>query len=451
MSIIPNALHIPFEITSKIFHLCIPVGKRSRPSLDQAPISISQVCQQWRSISLANPGLWSSIAVEMYCDDDYGLSLLFDIPGKRVEEEPSSKLLNLWFTRAETHRLSLSANCMGDSIPPWFLDAISVYAPRCSDIEIRRRPYYRVLEAQGPGPFPLLQHLTIRLVVERNLAHILPPLFQPAPDLKMLRLLGHFIPKSHISIGPVGLTDLEVGGWLAFPECTPIFTDFPHLRRSHYPSSTFKLECLRLGHSVEMLHLLTVPNLRSLTISIGDEAIAELLSPFLLTLQGQLTELVLNIWGTVSNVALYPCLDAVPKLVTLKLRFRDPTHPSYDLPPLPDLRTSNVEGPPDFYQSILAMLSGRNLSRLEFYLYEANNEVEHASSARGPDVAAFAAFNAYAQQGCIVWVTTPTLAWPEDRDDANSADYAEYKTKHIHLPELSFDFQDSIVTPGCCV
>jgi hypothetical protein len=184
-----------------------------------------------------------------------------------------------------------------------------------------------------------------------------------------------------------------------------------------------ELECLRLGHSVEMLHLLTVPNLRSLTISIGDEAIAELLSPFLLTLQGQLTELVLNIWGTVSNVALYPCLDAVPKLVTLKLRFRDPTHPSYGLPPLPDLRIliiSNVEGPPDFYQSILAMLSGRSLSRLEFYLNEANNEVEHASSAKGPDVAAFAAFNAYAQQGCIVWVTTPTLTWPEDRDDANS-------------------------------
>jgi hypothetical protein len=428
MSTIPKALDIPFEIASKIFYLCIPVDKRSRPSLDQAPISISQVCQLWRSISLANPGLWSSIAVETRCDDDYELA------GKSVVEEPSSKLLKLWFTRAGNHSLSLNANCKGNGVPPWFLDTLLAYAPHCCyiEIEMHRRPCNRFLHTQGPGPFPFLQFRTIKLPVPHRLAHNSTLLFQPAPELKMLRLIGNLIPKSYNDIGPGGLTDLEIGGWLSFPECTPIFTDFPHLRRLSLsninvltlPSSLpplKELECLSLASSVELLHLLAVPKLRSLTIGIGYESKAELLLAFLSTLRGQLTELVLNIWISVSNVGLYACLDAVPQLVTLKLRFHDPTRLFYDLPPLLYLRTfivSNIDGPSDFYQSILAMLSSINLSRLEFYLYK--DDDEDASPAEGLDVATFAAFNEYAQQGCIVWVTTPTLTWPEDRDDTDS-------------------------------
>ncbi|KAF8189160.1 hypothetical protein K438DRAFT_1971804 [Mycena galopus ATCC 62051] len=341
-------------------------------------------------------------------------------------EDPLRKL---WFTRAGTHSLSLYANCISDGVPSWLLQALSVYAPRCHDIEIamHHRPYHGFIWL-----FPALQLHKIRLELP------------PAPGLKTLRLVGRFMPKSFNEIGPAGLTDLEIGGWLSFPACTPIFTDFPHLRRLSLPFLNVRtlppslppmqeLECLRLGCGVELLHLLQVPKLRSLTISTDGEQSAELLSAFLLTLPGQITELELSIWINVPNVTVYACLDALPDLVTLKLRFHDPTRLFYALPPLLNLRTliiSNIDGPPGLYQAVLAMLSSINLLRLEFYVYP---DIDEDVSVEGLDSATLATLSAYAQQGCIVWVTTPTQTWPEDRDDADSVDYAEYKAERLRL------------------
>ncbi|KAJ7291908.1 hypothetical protein C8J57DRAFT_221294, partial [Mycena rebaudengoi] len=60
----PKAFDLPFEITSEIFLGSLPSHGRIQPAADEPPLLLAQICQQWRSVALAIPELWSSIAID---------------------------------------------------------------------------------------------------------------------------------------------------------------------------------------------------------------------------------------------------------------------------------------------------------------------------------------------------------------------------------------------------
>lgn len=83
-------LTLPAEITSRIFVECLPPHGRVRPSLRQAPLSISQVCRHWREVALSIGELWSS------------LDMLFGVK----QDDQETDLVETWLSRSSGHTLS---------------------------------------------------------------------------------------------------------------------------------------------------------------------------------------------------------------------------------------------------------------------------------------------------------------------------------------------------------
>ncbi|KAJ7291843.1 hypothetical protein C8J57DRAFT_997289, partial [Mycena rebaudengoi] len=68
------------------------------PATGEPPLLLAQICQQWRSVALETPGLWSSIAL--------------DHSSSEADPEPSLDagvgLVDLWFMQAGSHPLSIT-------------------------------------------------------------------------------------------------------------------------------------------------------------------------------------------------------------------------------------------------------------------------------------------------------------------------------------------------------
>ncbi|KAJ7893149.1 hypothetical protein B0H14DRAFT_2312559, partial [Mycena olivaceomarginata] len=62
--IVYRVLELPPELTARIFMVCLPCHGRVRPSPSSAPLTLAQVCRQWRKIAHATCELWSSLDVE---------------------------------------------------------------------------------------------------------------------------------------------------------------------------------------------------------------------------------------------------------------------------------------------------------------------------------------------------------------------------------------------------
>jgi hypothetical protein len=110
------ALEIPFEIrfVSKIFTDCLPPHGRVRPSPNQGPLLLAQICCKRRSVALSTADLWTSAAFESHSGDvSYaGLSRLFgdDSDVAPSEDDAIGLLLDAWFAQATVHPLSITIN-----------------------------------------------------------------------------------------------------------------------------------------------------------------------------------------------------------------------------------------------------------------------------------------------------------------------------------------------------
>ncbi|KAJ7271205.1 hypothetical protein C8J57DRAFT_1033315, partial [Mycena rebaudengoi] len=51
---------LPFDITSEIFTHCL-LGNEPLPHPDHAPILLTRICQEWRTIALNTPRIWSVV------------------------------------------------------------------------------------------------------------------------------------------------------------------------------------------------------------------------------------------------------------------------------------------------------------------------------------------------------------------------------------------------------
>ncbi|KAJ7650062.1 hypothetical protein FB45DRAFT_1050144 [Roridomyces roridus] len=56
---------VPPEVLGEIFMHCLPSDTYITPAADQFPLLLTQISSNWRSVALATPALWTSIAVKL--------------------------------------------------------------------------------------------------------------------------------------------------------------------------------------------------------------------------------------------------------------------------------------------------------------------------------------------------------------------------------------------------
>jgi hypothetical protein len=68
-SIVYPVLTLPREITSEIFHWCLPSSPHFiQPDPADVPLTLLAICRQWRNVALTIPQLWSSVKFRLSID-----------------------------------------------------------------------------------------------------------------------------------------------------------------------------------------------------------------------------------------------------------------------------------------------------------------------------------------------------------------------------------------------
>lgn len=138
---------LPPELLGHIFiqSLAIDDAAFSKTSV---PFLVSQVCAEWRAVTLSLPNLWSSLKVV----------LLVNHPC------PPLPLLQLWLGRSNSQPLSLSLEL--DYFPPVTIDFVDA-AIRILDIFASKSHHWTDLRLVLPGSYTLL-----RSIIDCSLPHL---------------------------------------------------------------------------------------------------------------------------------------------------------------------------------------------------------------------------------------------------------------------------------------
>ncbi|KAJ7728535.1 hypothetical protein B0H16DRAFT_1697442 [Mycena metata] len=349
-------------------------------------------------------------------------------------------LLRTWFRRAKGVPLSITLCCASDrsAMPPKMLPAIAEFCAQRGRLELTL-PFNDIPILDSiTGPFPQLQSFAVNLSTPR------PPPHQPlltallaAPQLRSARLL-HGLTVDDLRVGSCALTTLELQGELSQMNWSTIFANFTQLR--HFTAaledgnvSAFTnvppLESLiiKLG---DPLDVLTLPHLRRLQCFVDGDQITSFLA-FLSRSACVLTQLSLCAWY-IDDGPLIQCLQAVPHLMTLKIRRMD--HPRhrylYDRMQepgfLPHLEHLNVVEDAENYtfESVLAMLHVRqvlcpgSMTRLRtFFIHLDRNAFESEDDAAAIICSIPFQLHHWAEDGLRICVTTQKRKWPADAEE----------------------------------
>ncbi|KAG5635003.1 hypothetical protein H0H81_012739 [Sphagnurus paluster] len=114
---------LPIEILMEIFlYTAAHEPQACIPLLNQAPISISQVCSTWRRASLLCPTLWSR------------LSLSFN--KYKTRSNASIELMTLWYSRADARPISFLLSCRSGRIVKEITAALVPFSHRFSHLSL---------------------------------------------------------------------------------------------------------------------------------------------------------------------------------------------------------------------------------------------------------------------------------------------------------------------------
>ncbi|KAJ7039806.1 hypothetical protein C8F04DRAFT_279755 [Mycena alexandri] len=145
-NIVYPVLTLPSELVSQIFVDCLPSHGRVRPKVDTLPLSLSQICRDWREIALSSCELWSS------------LDLLFTAGSPNDGALP---LLETWFSRAKDYPLSVTIRSEDEELDPKIISLISSVAGQIQSLELQGRREDLPLFAAQHATFPRLRHLAV--------------------------------------------------------------------------------------------------------------------------------------------------------------------------------------------------------------------------------------------------------------------------------------------------
>ncbi|KAF7358725.1 F-box domain-containing protein [Mycena sanguinolenta] len=446
------ALELPFELTSEIFILCLPLRRRVRPHRNRAPLNLAGTCSQWRAVAIATPQLWTSISLDFAGIPYYGLASLFGDAEVESVEDHSVALMDLWFTRAAGHRLSISLTCSGkQQLPEEFLATMGAYLAQWGRIELTM-PTADLLaldKLTGSGPFPLLESLSMQAtdIVEGLVSTFDANLVRYSPNLKALRLMDERL-LDHITTFPPTLTALRIcdssTGVVTGETLSALIASLPHLLHLDIPYSAliwtnnFRVEAtlktLVVGGD-SILYFLTVPTLQHLGVWLYHDV--PVIS-FLSASKCHLTILSLGFSQYVLNKVVENVLFALPYLDTLHVwlpergstttvRCCQVLHRA-DL--VPQLRTLIITGraPKPAYAEWVTLLQARRDTLVHAGLHMCALH-KHERFAPPPPAHIEAQLAELAGGGMQVRITTPTYARPwhaEEEDPVGDFDVEAY-------------------------
>ncbi|KAJ7735969.1 hypothetical protein B0H16DRAFT_1574926 [Mycena metata] len=169
-------LTLPFEITSKIFLDCLPEEcddpVRPYPSQDEAPLVLTRVCRDWRTIALSTSMLWSHVRIELDSDEGRG-----SLDSKWVA------LLDIWLQRSQQQPLSLVVSNHSYADPDeTLLRVLDSHSRRWRNVALKLPfNYFPRLAARS---LPLLERLTLS-------AHGSPDIINPISAFRHAPILRH--------------------------------------------------------------------------------------------------------------------------------------------------------------------------------------------------------------------------------------------------------------------
>ncbi|KAJ7142878.1 hypothetical protein C8R44DRAFT_692486 [Mycena epipterygia] len=179
-------LTLPPEIISRIFVESLPSHGRVRPSAYMPPLTLAQICGQWRDIALSTPELWSSVDLAFASRRTPEGSLILN----REEPNPGAHpLLETWLSRAKGRPLSLTVRSSHEAIPLQILSIILFVSQQLEHLELQLSSAdFRRLQ-QNHILFPRLRRLAL-YIPNVDAPESLFSLFENTPTLCNLAFLG---------------------------------------------------------------------------------------------------------------------------------------------------------------------------------------------------------------------------------------------------------------------
>ncbi|KAJ7707487.1 hypothetical protein B0H17DRAFT_519884 [Mycena rosella] len=170
---------IPPEVLGEIFIHCLPKDTYIAPSVAQCPLLLTQISSNWRSVALATPALWTSIAVNLTIK-----SCL-----------PNIRLIETWLARSGSRPLSfqITESIQKDYYEPGMVTSAAIlelYAPHYNRWQHVRLEYldWRIDTAIASlpcdAPPPSLASLHLSRDFWRPIEHSQLSLLLSAPRLR---------------------------------------------------------------------------------------------------------------------------------------------------------------------------------------------------------------------------------------------------------------------------
>ncbi|KAJ7513062.1 hypothetical protein B0H11DRAFT_1843511 [Mycena galericulata] len=455
------ALALPYELTSQIFVHCLPLHRRIRPCRGSVPMRLSQICGQWRDVALSTFQLWSSVHLNLAPRPQYdGISTLFDGIDPELVFDHTHDVLELWFTRAAGHPLSITIICaeLGAGVPPEIMDLIAAHSANWGRVELQVTDADFQTFSAIPGPFPLLRSLAIQRTESYLEIHELDVLLHGSPNLSAFKNSPTLtMNPAHLDLLPTSLVALQSIRWSAGDAGIhlPMFERMPILRHlgafnhgswdvmdgGKPPTVVPSLLSLLVRGSPYFLDLIDTPALEYLGVELQDEYYSPSIRPIAAFLSrsrawGQLTQLSLDVSSThIGGVGLVECLAAVPTLTTLELVFPDArvrTQERYTFLQSADIvprlrRLAITDGlHRDTFTPFLAVVRARpGLTHAELHM-----RTKHVHLRLTPARDVLRELEALVARGTETRIKTPNYAWPlysEDDDVVGVLDHSVFE------------------------
>jgi hypothetical protein len=313
---LPRGRAIPPEILAEIFIECLPKDEFLIPSANAAPMSVSQVCGQWRGVAVSTPKLWCSMKYVIQERDANAKTALF----------------STWLERSRNHPLQLSVS-FRRSHHPDVIDAIIRVSNRLESISF-------LLPASSWQPLTQIRGNLSRLRrISVNTSH--PDTFRGKPFLgfseaPMLDRVDLGFPASGIELPWSQITRATIRSQdvheclralrratkievCTFVRCEP----FTYLLHHYAPVTLVPLRSLHIIEGTGTCHFLdslTVPNLREIAFSFKwftDWPHTKFLQ--LLTRSSCVLEKLVLSYVAMKDHELIECLRMMPSLVELRI------------------------------------------------------------------------------------------------------------------------------------
>ncbi|KAJ7096940.1 hypothetical protein C8R44DRAFT_683678 [Mycena epipterygia] len=435
------AFSLPYELTSQIFRLCLPIRRRVRPDPKRAPLLLAQICSQWRAVALADPGLWSSIYLEFI----NSIPKTAKIPDAEPIRNRICEMLDLWLTRAAGHPLSITLICADPYMrfPENVIATVAACSSTWGRIELVL-PEADLLDFNEiAGPFPLLQSLAIRISNPSTFTRPMVNAVSRSPNLRALHLyLLNVESPPDLGILPASLTALQLDTISAGEQVdriAEIFEHFPNLLHfSTWASgvdlpagkrlASPPLKSLLLLGNPGLLDVLHIPTLEHLEVALRANEDTSHVVPFL-SRSKSLKHLTMEI-AYVSDAKAITCLWAARSITALEFLFprRGASHARYQILEradlLPQLRTIIITDAAQepAYASFLSLLCAKpTVTHAELHMRPARAD---RMVPLGGNL--LPKFEALASQGLSIRVTTPKSVWPPDIHEAEPVGDLDY-------------------------